>query len=137
MADFAAETRVAADVSFVFGDPVNFAAVLMPFTATEDFVAPVGTAVTVLSTPVHRTDPLIVQIDDTILLKNIIAGVKYAQIPWELAYDGAEFAPLYRSGSLLYKQSSTRWVLTLRRLGGWPYSPTENVRAIDGAGNMS
>lgn len=137
MADFAAEFRTAAPVSFVFADPVNFAAVLMPYTAIEDLVAPVGTAVTVLATPVHRTDPLIIQIDDLILIKNVIAGVKYAQIPWELAYDGAEFAPLYRSGSLLDKQSSTRWVLTLRRQGGWPYSPTENVRAIDGAGNMS
>lgn len=118
-------------------DPVDAGpSTIIPYTTVQDFAPPVGTAITVITTPVNRSDPLIIQIDDTILIKNILANVKYLGRSWECAYDGAEFSPIYAQ-STITKPSTTQWVLTLRRQGGWPFSPIGNVRAIDGAGNMS
>lgn len=141
MADFLADFRAVSAPLDSTIDPFDFLAVFAPRIDIEDDSPPVATAITVLSVPVERTDPLVIQIDDTILIRQLLAGVKYDTGAWELAYDGADFSPLYKTAasgpSTLVKPSNTQWVLTLRRAGGWPYSPIACVRPIDGAGNMA
>lgn len=142
MADFACIFIEPPGLQFLpLADPIDYAAVIMPYTAIDDIAPPVASAVTVTSVPIHKSDPLVVQIDDGILIKNLVVLVKYPSGDWEGAYDGNGFSPKYllaaSGASTLTKPSSTTWVLTLRRSGGWPADPTVAVRAVDGAGNVS
>jgi hypothetical protein len=54
---------------------------------------------------------------------------------YEVAHDGEAFAPGYASSTVqILSPGSTR--ITLRRVGGWPASPTVRVRAVDKSGNL-
>ncbi len=115
----------------------DYPAVFAPLVATVDIAAPVGTAITSVSQPLDRQSPVTVQVDDVNSVKYVIAHVKFPDGTWEVAYDGAEWAPRYRTYSSVVVNNGLRQTLTLRREGGWPYSPTISIRAFDGSGNMS
>lgn len=143
MADFAALFVEPPALHFLpLAEPVDYDAVIMPYTLIEDLVAPVASPITDITKPVTKSDPLVIQIDDAIYLKGVVVIVKYPNGDWEGAYDGANFSARYKqaaSGSSTIEKPllSNRWILTLRREGGWPFDPTACIKAFDGAGNMS
>jgi hypothetical protein len=122
---------------FVTVDPTDFLAVIMPLTAVVDVAPPVGTPITITSVPVAKHDPIVIQVDDVTLVKYVIANIKFPDGTWEVAYDGFEFSPRYRTYSTKTVNTGLRQTISLRREGGWPYSPTVSIRAVDGSGNVS
>jgi hypothetical protein len=105
-----------------------------------DPTPPTVAAITSTASPRHRSDPLVLELEDTFSLAGALVLVKLPSGSWEGAYDGAEWAPRYAS-SALEVVSASLWRITLRRDGGWPVvgtPPTVDVcvRVFDTSGNL-
>jgi hypothetical protein len=89
-------------------------------------------------TPIPSDQIVTLETVDEIRITNTSLVVTMNGSP-ETAWDGFVFCGPYRSGSSVNSSESEsgghRLSFTLRRLGGWPFSPTFTAEAIDSGEN--
>jgi len=105
-------------------------------TAMRDLTPP--TAILISPSPgagLSHNQAVVIQVDDDLALAAVFVWVVYPGGDEELVYNGEQFALRYRSLSTveLYSVLSRRF--TLRRVGGWPASPTVRIKPVDRGGN--
>ena len=120
-------------------DPINYGAVIMPFTATQDQIAP---TVTVISPPLGnmgRYSTVVLRISDELQLVRVNLWVEYSNGNAETIYGRGQFMRRFRAGSTIETILVDRQVeMRLRPSGGWPSGALDfQIEAIDFGGNVS
>lgn len=82
---------------------------------------------------IGSTQALAVTVTDDAALRRVVILAEYASRPEEVVFNGVGFGRLFAGSTTSPTTGGT--VYTVRRLGGWPTSPTLRVLAIDTSGN--
>lgn len=115
-------------------EPIFQTRMAEPYGGSVVVVAPVvGNMIPASGTPIYPTTPIQFDVtDDSGLFTAIIVMVSFPDGAYEVVHDSAQFAPRYRSSTVVPIVDGFQFVC--RRNGGWPSSPTIKVVGVDAAG---
>lgn len=139
MADFTDEAEFDAGVTtFSHTDVdeaqiVQFGLVEGADTAIGDAAPPIVSFAIPSGTRISRTQTLVLRATDAIGLRKVLVLVRFANGTYEVAWDGAAFAPTYAESMRTEIAGGHEYALA--RKGGWLSAPRVYVHAIDRSGN--
>lgn len=112
------------------GTPVDYLFTPTPADSSAPAIANISPAD---GSTITRVTPIQFDVTDASSMPVVIVVAKYPSQLWEVVHDGVSFAPNYANSTRNAISGGFRFVLS--RLGGWPGSPTFDVRASDIYGN--